>query len=155
MHFSGSGHNVREVCSRHRWIISTAESFPGCSSRSYFLSPAMTHKAVTQTARATWTFYSTQIPLSVSWPAPPAKRDGTHLTHLSASSQAVIRACQPQAAWALKKQMHLIHISQFCCEFLPLCQSLHLFGQHLLLLKAPTSRFSPVYISDPGTYSIF
>lgn len=160
MHFSVSGHNIREVwrtshCSRHRLIISTAQSFPGSSSRSCFLSPAMTHKAMTQTAWATWTFYSTQIPLSVSWPASPAKHDRTHLTHLSASSQVVIKACQPQAAWALKKQMLLIHISQFCCVFLPPCQFLPSFGQLLLPLTAPTSIFSPVCISDPGAHAIF
>lgn len=77
----------------------------------------MTHRAVTQTAWATWTFYSTPIPVSVSWPASPAKRDRMHLTHLSASSQVVIRACQPQAARAFKKQMLQVHSSQFCCFF--------------------------------------
>lgn len=92
---------------------------------------------------------------SVSWPASPAKRDRMHLTHLSASSQVVIRACQPQAAWALKKQMLLIHIWQFCCVFLPPCQSLPSCGQPLLLLTAPASNFSPAYISDPGVRSIF
>ena len=160
MHFSGSGHNAREVwrtshCSRHRLIISPAQSFPDSSSRSYFLSPAMTHRAVTQTAWATWTFYSTQILLSVSWPASPARRDRTHLTHLSAGSQVVIRACQPRAAWALKKQMLLIHSSQFCSVFLPPCQSLPSFGQHLLPLTAPTTTFPPVYVSDAGAHPIF
>lgn len=56
-------------------IIFTAPCFPGSFLRYYFLYPAMTHRAVTQTAWATWTFYSTPTPLSVSWPASPAKRD--------------------------------------------------------------------------------
>lgn len=95
----------------------------------------MTQRTVTQTAWATWTFYSTPIPLSVSWPASPAKRDRMHLTHLSASSQVVIRACQPQAARAFTKQVLQVHSSQFCCVFLPPCQSLPNLGNLYCLLQ--------------------
>lgn len=113
----------------------------------------MTHRAVTQTAWATWTFYSTPIPVSVSWPASPAKRDRMHLTHLSASSQVVIRVCQPQAARAFKKQMLQVHSSQFCCFFQHV--SLFLIWATFTASHSSYLKFFSFYISDPGTHFIF
>lgn len=115
-------------------IIFTAQSFPGSSSRYLFY--------VQQWLTGQWHkqhgLHGPSTPHqspSVSWPASPAKRDRMHLTHLSASSQVVIRACQPQAATAFKKQMLQVHSSQFCCLFLPTCQSLPNLGHLFCLLQ--------------------
>lgn len=140
MHFSGSGHNLREAWgtshwSRHSWLSSLHGFFQALLQGTIFYVQqwliGQWHKQHGLHGPST----PHQSPSLVSWPASPAKRDRMHLTHLSASSQMVIRACQPQAARAFKKQMLWVRSSQFCCVFLPPCQSLPNLGNLYCLLQ--------------------